>query len=178
MTFGCIHHKLRMALVACALVLPALPGAATEVDQELPPITLKDAQGNEHTLSTQVKRIYASGGRKSDKLLEAAFETHDQSHLDAQQAVVIADISSAPGFVKRIIRSSLKDRSYVTWTDTKGHTKRLLPYRENQVAVIDLDDLRITRIRHLDDHDALQALLAEASTPTPSTSAEPHPDDH
>ncbi len=175
MPFHSLTTAMRNVLGACGLAALLMAGSlqASEVGSELPPFALKDAQGNEHTLTEKVQRIYATGGRKSDKLLDAAFDKRDQTNLDQQNAVVIAEISSAPGFVKRIIRSSLKDRSYLTWTDTKGDTKRLLPYRDSQVAVIDLDAFRITQIRHISEAGELQALLDESSTPVPTPTAAP-----
>lgn len=160
--------SLRHMITVISVLLLSYAVQAKDVGTELPAFTLDDAQGTEHTLDNTVLRIYATGGRKADKLLDAAFNDDAQNKLNQQNAIVIAEISSAPGFVKRIIRSSLKDRSYQSWMDTKGQTKRLLPYREKQVAIIDLHARTITGIRHVSEISELQAALTEAAQPATS----------
>lgn len=165
--------SLRHMITVISVLLLSYAVQAKDVGTELPAFTLDDAQGTEHTLDNTVLRIYATGGRKADKLLDAALTEDAQNKLNQQNAIVIAEISNAPGFVKRIIRSSLKDRSYQSWMDTKGKTKRLLPYREKQVAIIDLNARTITGIRHVSEISELQAALTE--TAQPATSPTPQP---
>lgn len=145
-------------LTAALLLAPTLTSAAN-VDEVIPALTLKDQLGNPHTLDATVRRIYANADRKGDALMKSA--ELDQAKLDKQKAIVIADISEAPGFVKRIITGSLKDRRYTTWLDVKGSTRKSLPYRADQVTVIELDGLRIKAIRSVADKAALQKELAQ-----------------
>lgn len=159
-------HSIRRALLALALAA-ALPApsalAAIAVGAELPALTLKDQAGTERTLDATVRRIYANADRKGDGLMKAA--KIEQAQLDAQKAVVIADISEAPGFVKSIIKSSLKDRRYSTWLDTAGSTKQLLPYKPDQIAVIELEARRVKAVRYLADAEALRRELAAPAKP-------------
>lgn len=145
--------------IATALLLSAPLASAAKVDDVLPALTLKDQLGNPHTLDANIKRIYANADRKGDALMKSV--ALDQARLDQQKAIVIADISAAPGFVKRIITGSLKDRRYTTWVDVKGSTQKSLPYRADQVTVIELDGLRIKAIRNVADKAALQKELAQ-----------------
>jgi len=154
-------------LTAAALTLTALAATATEVGTQLPELRLKDQTGATHTLNASVRRIYANADRKGDSMMKAAMTGATQAALDAQGAVVIADISEAPGFVKMLIRSSLKDRGYITWLDTSGSTRNTLPYRKDQITLLELDQRRITAIRFLADEDSLKRELR----PAPQTSA-------
>lgn len=155
------------AILILCLQLLALPVEAAAVGDQLPAFTLKDQAGVSRTLEDGTRRIYATADRQGDKLMKAAMASLKQTHLDAHKAVVVADISKAPGFVKAIIRSSLKDRSYSTWMDVGGSTASLLPYRTDQIAVIELDQRRITAIRYLTQANALTAelLATPASEP-------------
>ena len=87
---------------------------------------------------------------------------------DAQNAIVVADISEAPWFVKRIIRGSLKDRSYTTWMDREGITRELLPYQAGGVTIIDLDAFSITGVTLAKDAVSLRQALNDAAAPPPS----------
>lgn len=158
-----LTRSLLAALLLSSLSL--LPGAtiAAETGETLTPFSLEDQAGKTHTLDTSIRRIYATGDRKSAALFKDAMAQRDQQTLDAQQAIVIAEISEAPGFVRRMIRSGLSDRPYSTWVDTRGSTRRLLPYRPDRVAVIDLANLQITAIRH---HADIEAVIQEL-TPAP-----------
>lgn len=149
---------IRTALLALSLAIPGA-GFAKEVGQTLPAFTLQDQTKAEQTLSPNIKRIYATADRAGDKTLKAVMAELDQSVLDAQQAIVVAEISAAPWFVKRIIRGDLKDRSYSTWMDTQGDTKDLLPYREDGITIIDLDAMTITAVGFAADEAALRAAL-------------------
>lgn len=113
--------------------------------------TLKDADGKAHTLDDSVKRLYLSADRDGDKLMKAVMEDLGQATLDAQSAVVVADISGAPFFIKGFIRSSLRDRKYLTWLDESGGTKKLLPYREESIGIVTLDQRRIISVRYVRD---------------------------
>lgn len=144
-------------LIGLALALG--PVQARDVGQTLPSLALTDAAEAPQTLSPAVRRLYLSADRRGDKLLVEALQGLDQSALDAQQAVVIADISAAPGLIRRVIRRDLRERRYSTWIDQTGDTRRLLPYRAEQVVAVDLEDLRITTIRELNDAPALRALI-------------------
>ncbi len=146
------------------------PVLAAEICDELPAFTLKDQAGEPQTLSDSVQRIYANGDRSSGKLIKQAMTGLDQSTLDAQQAIVVTEISAAPGFVKGIIRSGLEDRSYTTWIDTKGTTKRILPYRADRVVVLELAQRKVTAIRYIADADSLKQELLSAA---PATEAAP-----
>lgn len=161
-------------LAAAALMMTTFSASAAEVGAALPALVLKDPSGATHTLSTSVRRIYANGDRKGDSLMKAAMTGVTQAELDAQGAVVIADISEAPGFVKMLIRSSLKDRGYITWLDVTGATRKFLPYRKDQITLLELDQRRITAIRFLADEDSLKRELRPAPQ-TPAAQAPPKP---
>ena len=152
-------HTVRRTLAALALGLLSQAGfAAVDICEELPALTRKDQTGTERTLDATVRRIYANADRKGDGLMKAA--KIEQAQLDAQRAIVVADISEAPGFVKSIIKSSLKDRRYATWLDTAGSTKKLLPYKADQIVVIELEARRVKAVRYLADAEALRRELA------------------
>lgn len=153
-------------LLASLLSLAGM--AAAEVGQRVDAFTLEDAHKTAHTLSADVQRIYATADRKGDELLKTAMESLDQSTLDAQNAIVVADISEAPWFVKRIIRGSLKDRSYTTWMDREGITRELLPYQAGGVTIIDLDAFSITGVTLAKDAVSLRQALNDAAAPPPS----------
>ena len=160
--------NLAHALIVLAAGFTALPVFAASVGEELPTITLKDQSGTQQTLSDSTQRIYANADRKGDALMKEAMADLGQAQLDAQKAVVIADISAAPFFVKSIIRSSLKDRRYLTWLDTSGSTKRVLPYRDNHVTVIEIEQRRIKAIRYIADAGALKREITPvAAVPQP-----------
>lgn len=146
-------------LLVAALLLASPLAPAAKVDDVLPALTLKDQLGNPHTLDASIKRIYANADRKGDALMKSA--AIDQAKLDQQKAIVIADISEAPGFVKRIITGSLKDRRYTTWIDTQGSTRKSLTYSADKVTVIELDNLRIKAIRSVADKAALLKELGQ-----------------
>jgi hypothetical protein len=139
--------------------------AAAGLGDEVPALAFKDAAGNSHTLGDNVRRIYANADRKGDSLMKDAMSQIDQKILDAQGAVVIADISEAPFFVKSIIRSSLKERRYVTWLDVTGNTQPVLPYRADHVTVLDLQQHRITAIRQVNTVEGLKRELTSAPAP-------------
>jgi hypothetical protein len=160
--------KIVLKVLASQILCVALfagPANAAGLGDELPALALKDASGNTHTLGDGVRRIYANADRKGDALMKEAMSALEQKTLNAQGAVVIADISEAPFFVKSIIRSSLKERSYATWLDVSGSTKPLLSYRPDHVTVLELRQRRITAIRHVGEVEDLKRELTAAAPP-------------
>ena len=168
MTLG---NQLISTLIAGCLCLTA-SAQASDLGKQLPALTFKDSKGQSQTLNPDLRRLYLSADRQGGGLIKEAMKGLSQTDLDAQQAAAIADISDAPGFVRRLIRGSLEDRSYRTWMDESGHSRPHLPYREKRVTVVDLEQMTITAIRHLGDVDALRAELQADTTPTlPATGA-------
>lgn len=169
------HQATRQALAVLALI-SALPGAyALEVGEALPPIELEDASGSDVALLASHRRIYATADRKGGKLIERAMAELNQASLDNHGAVVITEISKAPGFVKGMIKSGLEDRSYVSWVDEAGRTRKLWPYRKNHVTVIDLNDYEVVAIRFERDLETLRELLrhtADRNAPAPESPAQ------
>lgn len=147
-----------LALAGTALAEPTATSAT-----ELPAWSLNDSTGAERTLDDAVKRIYATADRDSDALLQAAMEGLDQTTLDRQQAIVLADIHAAPWFIRRVIRKRLAERSYLSWLDEDGRSKAYIAHEPGHVSVIDLERRRILSVHHINDPEALQQLLS----PTP-----------
>lgn len=137
-----------------------LPVTADAGSRTLPAFTLNDQFGRAHTLDETVRRIYFNRDRKGDRLLKTALAKPGQARLDAQRAIVIADISAMPGFVKRFALSSLRERPHAIWLDPDGALSAQLPYREDQVTVVELSARRITAVRFVDDEAGLGAELA------------------
>ena len=157
-----MKHLVRVLLLAGA-TLTCLQALGAGIGDELPTFTLNDQAEAAHTLDDSLLRIYTTADRKGDGLMKKAMSALKQPALDVQKAIVVADISEAPGFVKRIIRSSLKDRGYTTWLDVSGSTRGLLPYRAEHVTVVELKRRRITAIRYLADTEALKQELSAAA---------------
>lgn len=170
-----LSRSLRPLLLLISLGLTTAT-SATEPDKTLPPLSFKDSKGQSQTLNPELRRLYLSADRQGGGLIKDAMKGLDQSTLDAQNAVAIADISDAPGFVRRLIRGSLEDRSYRTWMDESGSSRPVLPYRDKRVTVVELEALKITAIRHLADVDALRAELLAPVAPPPPPAADPASD--
>ena len=150
-------------LIAALVFFAVAPGFAAE-GKSIVGINLQDASGTKVTLTAETKRIYASADRKGDDLLKTALDPLGQAVLDEQNALVISDISEAPGFVKRIIRSSLKDRKYQTLIDQSGTSKSVLPNRKKAVLVADLvDGVVVTTIYVRSAEELSQVLSGEAA---------------
>ena len=167
-----MKHSFHIALLICTVFLSTAPQAA-EVGERLPELSLKDAGGDPQSIDATVLRIYATIDRKGGKLMEIAMQGQDQATLDAQQAVAIANISAAPGFVRRIIRSILKGNRYATWVDESGNSDGPIKYREDRVTVLELEQLRITAIRFVADAEQLKQELQWRPAPEPDAAAAP-----
>lgn len=165
---------IRISLSILCLIF-STPSLALQPGDELPAFELEDQHGNAQQLDNSVQRIYTSGDRKSDKLLKAALEDKKQAALDRQNAIVVADISAAPSFVRRIIRSNLKDRDYITWLDQRGKSRKWMGYKEDRVGIIELDKRIVTAVRYLSNENELTTALEE-ETAIELDSGEPTPE--
>lgn len=152
-------RPLVLLALALSMIASASFAAGVGVGEALPELTLDDASGKPHTLVPELRRIYTTADRSGDKLIKAAMDGLKQANLDAQGATVIADISGAPFFIKGIIRSNLRERGYTTWLDSSGDTRKILAYRENRVAIIELDQLKVTAIRYVSTVEDLKREL-------------------
>jgi hypothetical protein len=163
-----LAQRLAVLLLATVGASSASTASAAETGAPLPALAVKNSAGELLTLNDDIRRIYANGDRKGDRLIKAAMAGRDQDTLDAQGAIVVADISAAPGFIRRIIRNELRERSYATWLDESGDTRALLPYRQDHITVLELDARRVTAIRHIGD---VETLRRELAAPAPAAAA-------
>lgn len=153
-----LAHYRCAALVALATAFAPFSALAAKVGDALPALSLKDQFGKQHVLDASVRRIYLNADRKSGDLVKAGMKDVAQETLDAHNAIVITNISEAPGFVKRIILSGLKERRYAVWVDQAGSSKSL-PSRADQVTVLDVEAMQIKAIRFVGKETDLQAEL-------------------
>lgn len=154
---------LATALLCAALALPA---GAAEPAQALPALTLPDQHGASHTLGGAVKRIYYTRDMAGGKLMKAVLVERAAERLQAQGAIAVSDVSGMPGPIRSMMAlPALKKRPYPVWVDERGQTAALLPHQPDSVAVIELDALRITGVRHLSSEAELRALLPELPAP-------------
>lgn len=145
------------AIVALMLLAFAAAAHGAGVGDVLPALEMKDAADQARVLDGAVRRIYFTPDRAAGEIVKAVMPK--QAQLDGQGAVVIANIAEAPGFVKALIRRSLKQRPYATWLDVAGVTQPLLPARAGQVTVVELDQRRITAVRYATSAAGLQQEL-------------------
>lgn len=151
----------RLGSILLLVLFCGAASAAGAVGDLLPVLELKDARDQPRAVDDTIRRIYLSVDRRGGTLVREAMAQDGATLLSAQRAVTIAEISEAPGFVKRLIRSGLADRPYPTLIDAAGLTRELLPRREDQVTIVDLQQRRITALRFVGEAPALRQALLE-----------------
>lgn len=155
------------SLIALLCMTAPTFAETTEVQPpaQIAELIYKDSNGNEHHLDATTRRIYASADRAGDALLKEVLGTAGQNALDAHGAIVIADLSEAPRLIRPLIRSSLRDRRYTTLIDERGETRKLLPFREDQLTVVELDRHAVVSVRFIGDAPSLRQSLNIPAAP-------------
>lgn len=124
----------------------------------LPALSLQDQHGKPHTLNHQVQRILFAPDMGGLRLMKKVL-SKNPSLIDGTHTVAIGKLSGVNGFIRNTMTlPALRKRPYTVWIDDTGVSKDL-PALEDQLTVLEVNQLTITRIRYAADENSLRALL-------------------
>ena len=165
-------RRIAFALLApiLALVVQAAPSAAEgplAVGDPISELQLDDQFGVTRVVGDDVRIVLYSRDMKSGKVIEGALEDTDSSYLGARGAVVVADIHGMPGLITTLFAlPKLRGRTYPMLLDRDGAPTADLPFEEDHVTWLTLDERVIREIRHIDAAEVLRSELdREAGRP-------------
>lgn len=166
-----LRRALAVAGVAAACASPPAPPEPYAVGDRLEPFALADAHGEEHRVDASLRTILFARDMDADAAADEVLAEAPSALLAEREAVYVSDISGMPGVITRLVAlPRLRERSYTLLLDREGEATARLPAEEGRVTLLRLDpDLRIVRIRHLADPQALREALGLAPA-APETS--------
>src|SRR5262245_222686 len=133
------------------------------VGATLPPLAAEDQHGAPVKVDDGVRLLLVSHDMDAGDVVKAALASANQEFLDRRHAVYVADIAGMPAMISKLFAlPKMRQRPYRVLLDRDGSLTRDLPREKGHVAVVTLDQLRITRIEQVGSADALRATLERA----------------
>lgn len=124
----------------------------------LPALTLHDQHGKTHTLNNQVQRILFSPDMGGLRLMKKVLSSNP-SVIDGTHTVAIGNLSHVNGFIRSTMTlPALRKRPYTVWVD-QTDSSHSFPALEEQLTVLEVNNLTITRIRYAANEQSLRELL-------------------
>ena len=152
--------KLAIVVALAAFAAASASAEPYAVGSELPVLELEDQHGNAHRVDENVRRVVLTRDMDGGKIAKAAIEEEGAAILEESASVYVSDVSRMPGAIRSLFAMpSLRRRPYPILLDTDGSATADFPSEEAKVTVIDLDSLRITRIRYVSDAEAVAEAL-------------------
>ncbi len=152
-----------IAPMAFASLLVAIPAGAEPYGEgdRFPPITLKDQHGNPHSIGEGVRAVLFSRDMEGGGVLKDALKKSGAELLKSAGAVYVADVHRMPGLIRRLFAlPGLRRRGYPVLIDEDGTATESFPSAEGKATLIELERLRIKRIRHLSTAPELRRALS------------------
>ena len=151
------------------MLFPSSPAAGPMREGDpMPALTLGDQHGAERTIDRNVRHVLFARDMDGGGVLKDALASGGAELLAATASVYVADVSRMPGLIRSIfVLPSLRRRGYPILLDTDGTATADFPGAQERATLIELDGLRITRVRHFSDKAELRAALESARPQLP-----------
>jgi hypothetical protein len=157
--------SLQLVLLVLPVLAPPAAGEPLTVGDALPALTLEDQHGQERAIDAGVRHVLFARDMDGGGVLKDALSEGGAELLAATGSVYVADVSRMPGLVRRMfVLPSLRRRGYPILLDSDGTATVDFPGQKERATLIELDALRITRVRQFSDKAALRGAL-EAARP-------------
>jgi hypothetical protein len=160
-------HTIRIAALAAAALLLSAPlalGQTVAPGDALAELRLPDQHGEPRSVGPDTKLVLFSRDMRGGGVLRDLLEKDGAAWLEQHHAVYVSDVSRMPGPIRAVIAMPrLRRRPYPVLLDEAGEATASLPSGDDKASLIFLDQLRVTRVEHVDSVEALRALFAPAA---------------
>jgi hypothetical protein len=160
---------MRFAGPLVLLVVTVVAGAQpVAVGSRLSPLKLQDQHDNAAEVGSVVRLLLFTRDMAGGTLVKDALAERDQHFLDACHAAYIADVSGMPSVVTRLMAlPRMRKRPYRVLLDRDGELTASLPYVPDTATLLELEQLRVTRVAHLRTVDEVRTALGGCSPAPP-----------
>ncbi len=131
-----------------------------EQNSTIEPFKLNDQFGEEHNISTMPTFIICSFGRESGTLISTYFNTQDESYLEKNNIILLADVSGVPSLLRKtIILPKMKKNSFKILTITDKEFANQFPKEEDRLTILKLDNGKVQTISFAKDEVELKKAI-------------------
>ena len=112
--------------------------------------TLPDQFGKEHVLSADTKKLIFTFAKDASHLMKDFLNQEEQGYLNNQSALYVADISTAPVFIRNVfILPELQKSTYPVLLIHEEETAEKFRYdsKKEAIKVVTLDNKKVTNIQ-------------------------------
>lgn len=112
--------------------------------------TLPDQFGNKHTLGNDTKKLVLTFEKDASHIMKDFLTQEEKGFLNKQSALYVADISSAPVFIRNaFILPDLQKSTYPVLLIYEEETAKKFRYdsKKEAIKVVTLDNKKVTDIR-------------------------------
>jgi hypothetical protein len=134
------------------------------VGKSLSDIKLSDQNEKLHTLNADTKIVFFSFSKPMGHACNDFLEKKSANFLAEHHALYVADISAAPGLIKKMfILPDLKELKFpiLLINDDTLSAEYSKGMNKAKIVVVFLDNGTITKIKNLDDTKALETLFSK-----------------
>lgn len=154
-----------MMKTACSLTLllavhSTLLAGPVEIGQPLPELSLKDQHDQAWHISSKTTLVLFAASRKASNLVLAVLSTQPKGFLAQCRAAYLADLGRMPGFIARTFAlPSLREQPFNVGVSLHEGDLAGWPVEPDAVLLIDLEDNRVSGIRHARTEAELRSAL-------------------
>lgn len=147
----------------CAILLlffSATAAAELATGSAFPTLSLPDQHGQERSITDDTKVILFPADKPASDLLNEFLKAQADQFLLNRQAEYIADISSMPSLITRLVAlPRMRDRPYRILLVEDPELTSFLPRQEGAVTIVRLSDRRVSTIEFVKNKEALASAL-------------------
>jgi hypothetical protein len=144
-TFYFLNSKDNYDASQYSAYVPAAFSVGSKLD-----FTLPDQYGEKHTLNNDTKKLILTFAKDASHIMKDFLKQEEKGYLNKQSALYIADISTAPAFIRNVfILPNLQKSSYPVLLIYKEEVAKNFRYdsKKEAIKVVSLDNKKVTKIQ-------------------------------
>ena len=127
------------------------------VGSNLPTLTVKDQFEKEFTIDAKIKTIIFSATKDESATIKDFLVTKDKNYLTTNNIAYVADITGMPSLISKFFAlPKMKDYSFSIRLIDQDN-KALFPVEQDKIAIISLDNSKITDVKYIKTTEDLAA---------------------
>lgn len=144
------------------LITASLPALATAPGESLQEFTLKNQHDAEAKVDKTIKYLVFAKDKKGSQIVEKAFKEVDKTYFAKKNMLYVADVSGMPGFaLSWFAKPKMKKYPFQVLLDEEPGPTKDFPSKKDQVSLLYLDQLNMTKVEYFDSAESLSTAAAE-----------------
>lgn len=146
-------------ILAMAVMLFSIPSLSLEVGTSMAEVQLEDQFGETVKINPEAKHLIFVSEKEMSKIMTEHL-SESKFNLAAAQVLYVSDISKMPSLITKMVAlPKMRKYTFKVALDKSGDITKTWPRQDAKIAVIDLENQKVTKIQYVGSKEEISTLL-------------------